>query len=67
MNKEMPDYDVSLYERTEQMDGDNGDERLLAERLRGQHEMMDGNQPASNLTRLDRYEREDWPDIPVLD
>lgn len=65
---EMPDYQISKYEDLEQMEGEKTNvEKLLAERLKAQHEMMDGNQVANAISLLDRTEREEWPDIPVLD
>lgn len=52
--------DKKNTKQPDKLPADNGDEQLLRERLKGQHEQMEGD--SADMGRLDRTDRSDWPE-----
>jgi hypothetical protein len=63
-NAEMAKHDTA-YHRPEEIPCDANEERLLAERLAGQHKMMGGS--SVNVDLLDRIDKADWPEGACVD
>lgn len=63
-NDVMAKHDTG-YKRPEEIPCDANEERLLAERLAGQHRMMSGE--SAKLDLLDRTDKSDWPEISCVD
>lgn len=63
-NEELAKHDTA-YRRPEELPEDTNQDRLLKERLAGQHKMMEGE--SADLALLDRTDKADWPDIVCVD
>lgn len=60
-----PNETGTAYKRPEDIGENAGNKRLLAERLAGQHEMMEGQ--SADMALLDRTDKADWPEIECVD